>query len=244
MLDNIKIVLVETTHPGNIGAVARAMKTMNLSNLCLVNPKIFPHVSATARAAGADDLLANAKITATLEDALANCRLVFGTSARARSLPTPLLMPREAANKIIAETDKGEIAVVFGRENNGLSNEELQLCHYHVNIPSNVDFSSLNVAASVQLIAYEIKMASGVYEKEQRESETIENCDEVANVASMEMFYKHLEEVLIELGFLRIDKSVYLMRRLRRLYNRARLEKLELNILRGILTAIQKKYLK
>lgn len=238
MLNNIKIVLVETTHPGNIGAVARAMKTMNLTHLCLVNPKIFPHVAATARAAGADDLLANAQIVATLDEALVNCKLIVGTSARERTLPMPLLTPHAAAKQIIAEARGNEVAIVFGRESNGLTNEELQLCQYHINIPANLEFSSLNIASAVQLIAYEIKMASGMVTEEFHDNSL--NYDELASFAEIEMFYKHLEDVLKEIDFLQTDKSVYLMQRLRRLYNRARLEKLEVNILRGMLSAMQR----
>jgi len=238
MLNNIKIVLIETTHPGNIGAVARAMKTMNLATLYLVKPKIFPHVSATARAAGADDLLANAIITSTLEEAIGDCKLVMGTSARIRTLPMPLLMPREAAAQIISESKVHEVAIVFGRESSGLTNEELQLCHYHINIPSSLEFSSLNIAAAVQIIAYEVKMASDMIDDGSLDN--ILNYDELSNTEEMERFYKHFEEILISLGFLRKDKSVYLMQRLRRLFNRARPEKMELNILRGILTQVQK----
>lgn len=236
--NNIKIILIETSHPGNIGAVGRAMKTMNLTRLCLVRPKIFPHVEATARAAGADDLLARADITDSLDDAIKNAKLVIGTSARLRAMPIPLLMPCEAAKIIVEEASNNEVAILFGRENNGLNNEELGKCHYHVNIPANEDFSSLNIASAVQIISYEIKMASGMI----AEGNVVENAqfDSLAGSEDMERFYIHLETVLKEIDFLRIDKSTYLMSRLRRLFNRARPEKLEINILRGILTAVQK----
>jgi tRNA (cytidine32/uridine32-2'-O)-methyltransferase len=236
--NNIKIILIETSHPGNIGAVARAMKTMNLTRLCLVRPKIFPHVEATARAAGADDLLAKAIITDSLDDAIKNAKLVVGTSARLRTMPIPLLSSREAAKIIIEEADNNEVAILFGRENNGLNNEELGKCHYHINIPANEDFSSLNIAAAAQIISYEIKMASGIIAEENL-SKNIP-FDGLATIEDMERFYVHLEKVLTDMEFLRIDKSTYLMSRLRRLFNRARPEKLEINILRGILTAIQK----
>ena len=149
---NIKIILVATSHPGNIGAVARAMKNMQLSNLCLVNPKYFPHVDATARAAGADDLLENAQVYISLAAALGGSKVIFGTSARNRSLSLPKSDPRQAAQIITQESQTHQVAIVFGRENNGLSNEELEMCNHHLYIPSNPDFSSLNIASAVQLI--------------------------------------------------------------------------------------------
>lgn len=238
--NKIRIVLIETSHPGNIGAVARAMKNMSLNKLYLVNPKIFPNVEATARSAGADDLLANAVVTNSLDDALKGCNVVIGTSARLRNIAIPLLDPKTAATKInnYLLNDKNEIAILFGRENNGLNNEELLRCNYHINIPTNTDFSSLNLAAAVQIIAYEIKMACDnkiIIDKKINDDFALASADEI------ELFYQHLEKVLTEIKFLNPKRSTKLMLKLRRLFNRAQLEKLEINILRGILTEIEKK---
>ena len=160
MLQNIRVVLVNTSHPGNIGGVARAMKNMGLTRLVLVEPRVFPHHEADARASGANDLLENAQVVATLEDALVGCNLVLGTSARDRRIPWPLLDPRECGQKVVEEAGQGaEIALVFGREDSGLTNDELQRCHFHVHIPSDPEFSSLNLGAAVQVLSYEIRMA-------------------------------------------------------------------------------------
>ena len=154
MLDNIRVVLVNTSHPGNIGGAARAMKNMGLSRLVLVEPRDFPSPEAEARASGASDVLESAQVVATLEEALVGCTVVLGTSARDRSLPWPLVDPRECGEKVIAEAGQGkEIALVFGREHAGLTNDELQRCHFHVHIPSSPDFSSLNLAAAVQVLS-------------------------------------------------------------------------------------------
>ena len=233
----IRIVLVAPTHPGNIGAAARAMKTMGLNRLYLVRPKIFPHVDATARAAGADDLLAQAVVVDSLAAAVADCHLVVGTSARARKLPIEVLLPKDAAVKIAKEAKTDQVAIVFGRENNGLNNEELELCHCHVYIPANPDFNSLNIASAVQIIAYEIKMAvenGGLLELTSK-------ADVLATASEMELFYTDLMGVLIALGFLNDQHPRKLMSRLRRLFNRARVEKLEFNVLMGVLTAIKRK---
>lgn len=237
MLSNIRIVLISPSHSGNIGAAARAMKTMGLSELSLVNPKLFPHVDATARAAGADDLLANATVVDSFKAAIADCNLVIGTSARIRALPLTILSPKEAALKIINEAKIHKVAVVFGRENNGLSNEELDLCNYHIHIPTVSEFSSLNIAAAVQIMTYEIKMASNA------SPQGLENvkADELASNKEMELFYEILGALLIELEFLNPKNPSKLMRRIRCLFNRARVEKLEFNVLMGILTAIKEK---
>jgi tRNA (cytidine32/uridine32-2'-O)-methyltransferase len=236
MLSNVRIVLVETTHPGNIGAAARAMKNMGLSRLVLVNPRQFPHADATARASGADDVLATATVCATLDEALSDCGLVIGASARSRRLDAPQLDPRQSAQRILEETQATQAAVLFGREHAGLTNEELSRCHYHMSIPSNPDYSSLNVAAAVQVLAYELRMASG----EGREAAAGgEPREAPAPAEQMERFYAHLKETLVEIGFLDPDNPRIMMRRLRRLFNRARPDAVELNILRGILTAAQ-----
>lgn len=239
LLNKIRIILIETSHPGNIGAVARAMKNMSLNKLYLVNPKIFPHLEATARAAGADDLLAKAIVTNSLDNALENCNVIIGTSARLRNIAIPLLNPKTAAEKINEYLTNGEneIAILFGRENNGLNNEELLRCNYHVNIPTNPDFSSLNLAAAVQIIAYEIKMICD----KQIIDKKINHDFELATANEIELFYQHLEKVLVAIKFLNPQKSTKLMLKLRRLFNRIQLEKLEINILRGILTEFEKK---
>ncbi len=159
MLHNIRIVLVETSHTGNMGSTARAMKTMGLTNLYLVNPLIKPDSQAIALAAGASDVIGNATIVDTLDDAIAGCSLVVGTSARSRTLPWPMLEPRECGIRAVHEGEHAPVALVFGRERVGLTNDELQKCHYHVAIPANPDYSSLNLAMAVQILAYEVRVA-------------------------------------------------------------------------------------
>jgi tRNA (cytidine32/uridine32-2'-O)-methyltransferase len=232
-----RLVLVGTSHPGNIGAVARAMKNMGLLELYLVNPKIFPHADATARAAGADDVLQTAKVVASLAEAVGDCHLVIGTSARSRTLSWPLLDPRQAGELVAQESvQQHKVAVVFGRERSGLDNEELQQCHYHLQIPTNAKFSSLNLAAAVQIVAYEIKVAMDRIE--QVPVAEISNI-ELPTAHELELFYQHLEQVLLDLEFLDKENPRQLMARLRRLFNRALPKKLEINILRGILKAVQ-----
>ena len=232
MLNNIRIILVSPSHPGNIGAVARAMKTMELEHLYLVNPKIFPHVNATALAAGADDLLERAIITTSLKEALTDSEIVFGTSARIRALPLPTLDPKTAAKFIINEAKVNTVSIVFGRESNGLSNEELELCNQQLYIPSNPNFSSLNIAAAVQLIAYEIKMAN------QTDAAITAPTVNLANTEAIQSFYQHLQQTLITTKFLNLKNLPGLMAKLKRLFNRAQLEKTEISILRGALTSI------
>lgn len=233
--DRINIVLVGTTHPGNIGAVARAMKTMGLARLRLVQPRIFPSAEATARAAGADDVLGAATLHASLDEAVADCVLVVGASARARAIGCPMLSPRDAAARA-AEEAQGQVAIVFGREHSGLSNEELDRCHYQLHIPSDPDFSSLNVAAAVQIVCYELRLACfGALPA----AGATAGGEEAVSHHEMERYYEHLEAVLTELEFLDPANPRHLMRRLRRLYHRARPDRNEINILRGILTAVQ-----
>lgn len=235
-LSNVRIVLVETSHPGNIGATARAMKNMFLSQLYLVRPKLFPAAEATARASGADDLLAAAVVCDSLAQAVAGCGLVIGTSARHRTIPWPELEPRQCGERIAAQADHGPAAVVFGREHSGLTNNELDHCHYHVHIPANPEFSSLNLAAAVQVITYEIMMAAragwGLPEEAGKR-------EAPAPAEDIEHFYVHLEQALIDIDFLDPVNPRQLMRRLRRLFNRVHLEATEISILRGILTAAQ-----
>lgn len=231
MLDKIRIVLLNTSHPGNIGAAARAMKTMGLTALSLVKPTVFPHAKANEMASGALDILANAKVVATLDEAIADCALVVGTSARSRTLPWPMLTPRAFAEKVSSSAKT--TAILFGRENSGLTNEELQRCHWHIQIPANPEYSSLNIAAAVQVIAYELRVLC------QQESLPV-SLEEYATDEDLQGYYTHLERVLIALDFLNPKAPRQLLPRLRRLFNRAELDRVEVNILRGILTAVEK----
>ncbi|RTE66540.1 RNA methyltransferase [Amphritea opalescens] len=240
MLENIRIVLVNTTHPGNIGGVARAMKNMGLSDLCLIEPRRFPHADASARAAGADDILTNATVVESLEDALADCHLVVGTSARSRTIPWPLVNPRELAAIVTPLPSTTRVAIVFGREDRGLTNEELQRCHQHVHIPVNEQFSSLNLAAAVQVITYEMRMAQECDVSDAKPRWGTEWDVDLADGRELERLFDHFEEALTEIDFLDPDKPRNLMPRLQRLLLRAVPDKIEVNILRGMLTAIQK----
>lgn len=235
MLKNIRIVMVETTHPGNIGAAARAMKNMGLTRLFLVKPQRYPSHEATARAAGADDVLADARICDSLDHALEGCGLVFGASARSRSIPWPQLDPRQAAARAVLGAAEGEVALVFGREHAGLSNLELDRCNYLVTIPTNPEFASLNVAAAVQVLSYELRMAG------LEAAPAVARVEPLASAEERERFYGHLEQVLMDLEFLNPANPKHLMRRLRRLFNRVELDCNEVNILRGILTAVERR---
>lgn len=236
--DNIRIVLVNTSHPGNIGAAARAMKNMGLNQLVLVQPEEYPSGVAVGRAASALDVLESARVVDSLNEALADCTLVIGTSARSRSIPWPMLTPRECAARVMAEQQQAKVALVFGREDTGLHNEELQLCHYHVQIPTNPDYSSLNLAAAVLVLCYEIYQLS----QAGAPADNNEQWDQaLATAAQVEHFYGHLEKVLVDLDFHDPDNPRQLMQRLRRLFGRVRLDVMELNILRGILTEIENK---
>lgn len=234
MLANIRIVLVGTTHPGNIGAVARAMKNMKLGQLYLVQPKIFPSADATSRSSGAVDILSHATVCDSLSEAIADCAVVIGASARHRTISWPMLTPRQCAEKLQRERHEQPVALVFGRENSGLKNVELDQCQYLLHIPTNPEFSSLNLAAAVQVVAYELFISS-----EQGAAPDIEREDPLATGSQMESFYGHLQQTLADIGFMHPDKSKSIMRRLRRLYNRAELDSKELDILRGILKMAQ-----
>ncbi|HAU1150482.1 TPA: tRNA (cytosine(32)/uridine(32)-2'-O)-methyltransferase TrmJ [Legionella pneumophila] len=234
-LSSIRIVLVSTSHPGNIGSTARAMKTMGLSALYLVSPKSFPDLKAKEMAAGADDILDAAIVTNTLDEALIGCQLILGTSARPRGLSLPGLIPASCAELIKQQSDNTQVAIVFGREHAGLTNEELLKCHYHINIPSNPDYSSLNLAQAVQIIAYELRMKL----LSPRAEVALRN-EEQATADEIEQFYEHLKEVFIEIKFLRPSNPRRLMQRVRRLFNRINLEKMEVSILRGMLSQVQK----
>ena len=235
-LSKIKIVLVETSHPGNIGGVARAMKNMGLSRLVLVNPKQFPSQEASSRASGAGDILGQAQVFDTLEAALADSRIVIGASARLRKVAWPQLDVRQTATLARQQVDDG-IALVFGREDSGLTNAEMDLCHYLAHIPSNPDYSSLNLAAAVQVFSYELRLAF-------KQNETVSNRGyrfALASSSQMEGFYQHLQQTLFDLAFLDTQKNARFMRRMRRLFNRAQLDAREVDILRGMMRAAQVK---
>lgn len=221
------------------------MKNMGLSRLVLVEPRLFPHHEADARASGAGDILAGAQVVATLEDALVGCNLVLGTSARDRRIPWPMLDPRECGTKVVEEAAQGiEIALVFGREDSGLTNDELHRCHFHVHIPSDPGFSSLNLGAAVQVLSYEVRMAwlaaEGKPSKVEKYEATSPRSETLATMDELERFYEHLEQTLVDVEFLDPDKPRHLMARLRRLYGRSSVSRAEMNILRGILTETQK----
>lgn len=236
-MKNIRIVLIETSHPGNIGAVARAMKNMCLDKLYLVRPRVFPSAEATSRASGSDDILEHAQLCESLDEALDGCRLVIGASARSRTLGWPMVDARQCAEQIVNESAMHPVAIIFGREQSGLTNSELERCHAQVVIPGNPDYMSLNIAAAVQIVCYEIHMniAGGMALMQSTALDA-----RLATADEMNLFYQHLERVMIDTGFLKPDQPKRLMQRLRRLYNRARPDLNELNILRGILTAVEK----
>ncbi len=233
MLANIRIVLVETSHPGNIGAIARAMKNMALFQLYLVKPKIFPSADATARASGADDVLASAVICNTLTEAVADCEVVMGASARDRTIGWPTLVAQQCAEQVLKDAKTNQVALVFGRENSGLTNAELDCCQYLIRIPCNKDFSSLNLAAAVQIVTYELFSRASQQPVEETESEPL------ATSSQIEGFYQHLQETLTTIDFIQSGQSNSVMRRLRRLYGRSRLSTREVDILRGILRMTQ-----
>lgn len=236
--DAIRIVLVNTSHPGNIGGVARAMKNMGLSRLYLVEPRRFPDEQARWRAASATDVLDGAVLAASVKEAVADCQFVVGTSARERRIPWPLQDARHCAERVARHSDREQVAILFGREDRGLTNEELKLCNLHLTIPTGPDYSSLNLAMAVQIVCYELRMqaaagVSGACEDAQWDTP-------FATAENMERFYVHLEQALVDIEFLDPAAPRQLMARLRRLYSRVRLDEMELNILRGILTETQK----
>lgn len=226
-----RFVLVETSHPGNIGAAARALRVMDWHELVLVRPHRFPHADATAMAAGADDVLAGARVCATLEEALAGAAVVFGTSARRRRLDWPERDARGAGE--LAAASGEPVAFLFGRERTGLTNDELDACHYLLHVPTAADYGSLNLAQAVQIVAYELRMATLDAPQAAVPSEAMPAHEDMAR------FYEHLEQSLTDIGFLDPANPRLLMRRLRRYFNRSRPTALELNILRGILRKAQ-----
>lgn len=227
----VRIVLIDPSHPGNIGSVARAMKNMAVTELVLVRPRSFPHPESNALAAGADDILANARIVDTVSEAVADCGFVAGTTSRPRSYYWEFTTPRDVAGRLVALPPENRAALLFGSERYGLGTEDLQYCNVLVRIPANPDYCSLNLAMAVQLLTYELFMA-----REQPLSATQLELP-LAPAGDVEHFYNHLHEVLNEIDF--ADRTGHLMERLRRLFNRAHLDRNELNILRGILSAVQ-----
>lgn len=238
LFPNIRIVLVETSHPGNIGAAARAMKNMGLNSLYLVNPREFPHEKAVWRSASAEDLLEKAVVCQSVEEAIAGCRLILGASARDRRIPWPILDPRECGRKIVEEMGPDhQVAILFGRESRGLKNEELQKCHFHVTIPTGEAYTSLNLAMAVQVVCYEILTAH--LEESSNKTPDAQKWDmELATAEEVGFFFDHLEKTLTDLNFHDPANPRQLMVRLQRLFNRIRPDQMEINILRGILTTI------
>ncbi|MFT6900808.1 MAG: tRNA (cytidine32/uridine32-2'-O)-methyltransferase [Colwellia sp.] len=250
LLSNVRIVLVNTSDCRNIGSAARAMKTMGLSELILVDPIEMPNGQAQALAAGATDVLKNAKVVSTLAEAISECGLVVGTSARSRTLPWPMLEPRGCGEKLVEEAHNFPVALVFGRESSGLTNDELQLCHFHVQIPANPDYSSLNLAMAVQTLSYEVrtnylidqqkafKVKGENLSKNLPKKELCE--DEYPIIAETERFYQHFEDALKATGFIVPTHPGLVMTKLRRLFNRARPDVKEVKMLRGILASVQR----
>ena len=231
---SISIVLAGTSHPGNIGSAARAMKTMGLTELRLVAPERYPSEEATALAAGADDVLAAARVYATMDEAVADCGLIVGTTARARHLPWRIVEPRAGAREVVAAARDGRVAVLFGAERTGLTNEDIERCQLLVSIPTGSSYGSLNLAMAVQVITYELLLAG----RDESAAAAARGVP-LASAAEMEKFYGHLAEVMDEVGFRDRNGDGHLMSRVRRLFNRAVLDQNEMNILRGILTAVQ-----
>jgi TrmH family RNA methyltransferase len=227
----VRIVLIDPSHPGNIGSVARAMKNMGVTDLVLVRPRSFPHAESNALAAGADDILANARVVSSVSEAVADCGFVAGTTSRPRSYYWEFTTPRDLAGRLVALPEDDRAALLFGSERYGLGTDDLQYCNVLVRIPANPEYCSLNLAMSVQLLTYEIFMA-----REQPHSRTQLELP-LAPAGDVEHFYKHLNEVLNEIDF--ADRTGHLMERLRRLFNRAQMDRNELNIMRGILSAVQ-----
>ena len=249
-LSHVRIVMVNTTLPANIGSALRAMKTMGLSKLVLVAPKTYPHPDIDALAAGATDLIEQIEIVETLADAIKDCHLVFGTSARSRTIPWPLLDARPAAEKSISAVvnDQQDVAVVFGREDRGLTNEELAMANYHVTIPVNTDYGVLNVAQAIQVICYEMRMATlAAVESAEDEAATMPVTDTesmqwdepLVTHEQMEQFYPHIEKMLAEIEFLDPKNPRLLPLRLRRLFGRIQLDRMEYHLLRGIFSRVQ-----
>ena len=239
LLSRIRVVLCRPSHPGNIGAAARAMKTMGLSRLSLVEPKHFPDAEADTRATGAVDLLKNAEIYSNLKDALVGTFFVVGLSARRRDLGPEIGEPREMVERLLAASEEGDVALVFGNETMGLSNDELQCCHAAVSIPTNPEFSSLNLGSAVQVLSYEVRMAAFAGRPPVSDTLATPFVSPAATHDEVEGFYDHLQSVMTKTGFFNPKQPGRLIPKLRRLFGRIRLEREEINILRGVLAATQ-----
>jgi tRNA (cytidine32/uridine32-2'-O)-methyltransferase len=237
LLNSVKVVLVGTTHPGNIGATARAMKNMGILDLALVEPKEFPSDVATFRSKAAKDILEKASVHTSLEEAISECELVVGTSARGRTVPWPVLNPREAAEEMHKSSLNGKVAIVFGREDRGLTNEELGLCNFHVHIPSDPEYSSLNLSQAVQILAYEIRLS---YLQDRHVNEEYWDV-ELANNEQTERLINHMDELMQEVDFYDVENPRKLLVRVRRFFKRSKIDVMEANIFRGLFATIQKK---
>lgn len=237
LLNSVKVVLVGTTHPGNIGATARAMKNMGILDLALVEPKEFPSDVATFRSKAAKDILEKASVHTSLEEAISECELVVGTSARGRTVPWPVLNPREAAEEMHKSSLNGKVAIVFGREDRGLTNEELGLCNFHVHIPSDPEYSSLNLSQAVQILAYEIRLS---YLQDRHVNKEYWDV-ELANNEQTERLINHMDELMREVDFYDVENPRKLLVRVRRFFKRSKIDVMEANIFRGLFATIQKK---
>ena len=236
LLNSVRVVLVGTTHPGNIGATARAMKNMGIVNLALVKPKDFPSNEAIYRSKAAKDVLESAQIYENLEDAVSDCELVIGTSARGRTVPWPVLSPKEAADRVAVHSENNKVAIVFGREDRGLTNQELGLCNLHVHIPTDPEYSSLNLSQAVQILVYEIRV-SILKDQEYEEYWDVD----LATNEQTERLIDHMDELMKEVEFYDVHNPRKLLLRVRRFFKRSRIDVMEANIFRGLFAAIQKK---
>jgi len=236
LLNSVRVVLVGTTHPGNIGATARAMKNMGIVNLALVKPKDFPSNEAIYRSKAAKDVLESAQIYENLEDAVSDCELVIGTSARGRTVPWPVLDPKDAADKVAVHSENNKVAIVFGREDRGLTNQELGLCNLHVHIPADPEYSSLNLSQAVQILVYEIRVSI----LKDQECEEYWDVDLATNEQT-ERLIDHMDELMKEVEFYDVQNPRKLLLRVRRFFKRSRIDVMEANIFRGLFAAIQKK---
>ena len=236
LLNSVKVVLVGTTHPGNIGATARAMKNMGILDLALVEPKEFPSDVATFRSKAAKDILEKASVHTSLEEAISECELVVGTSARGRTVPWPVLNPREAAEEMHKSSLNGKVAIVFGREDRGLTNEELGLCNFHVHIPSDPEYSSLNLSQAVQILAYEIRLS---YLQDRHVNKEYWDV-ELANNEQTERLINHMDELMQEVDFYDVENPRKLLVRVRRFFKRSKIDVMEANIFRGLFATFKR----
>jgi len=240
VLKNIRIVMVNTSHPGNIGAAARAMKNMGLAKLYLVEPKDYPSLEAIHRSVGAVDVLDDAVVVKNLDEAISDCVWVAGTSARFRTVEWPILEPKECINKALENIQQGDIAIVFGNETSGLTNEQMERCNVLLHIPTEPDFSSLNIAAAVQIVCYEFRQAF-VKVRVKSSKGSKHRYDTMANATQLDGMYGHIREALIQLEFFGTKNPDVMMRRLKGLFSRAETTQREVSIIRGICAAIQGK---